>query len=125
MKLPVFSINQREEQEKFSATLNRTYIIVYKEDDVSVGGLILRKEAEGFYSFITNRDFKMRYSEGINMRIIINDEEKIFYAKVGFRYRMKLYFFHKRLWIQSEGNIRWLLNMIIVILATYAAFSKK
>lgn len=124
MKLHVFSINQREEQEKYLATLNRTYIIVYKDSDVS-GGLILHDRIRGFYTFISNKDFEMRYSEGINMQINIIDMGKIFYAKVGFIDRMKLYYFHKRLWIQKEENIRWLLNMIIVIIATYVAFCKK
>ena len=125
MKLSIISVNQREQYEKYSATINRTYIIDYMDKNISKVGHILQPEARDFYTFISNKDFELLYSEGINIQLKLIEKGRIFYAKVGFLNRMKLYFFHKRLWIQKEENIRWLLNMIIVTIATYAAFKHR
>lgn len=95
------------------------------DKNISKGGHILQPEARDFYTFISNKDFELLYSEGINIQLKLIEKGRIFYAKVGFLNRMKLYFFHKRLWIQKEENIRWLLNMIIVTIATYAAFKHR
>lgn len=121
MKISVFSTNKLGVREEYSANVNRTYILVYMINNAS-GGRIFQEEVKGFYTFIVNRDFKMLYSGNPNMQINVIDKEKYFFVKISFINRMKLYFFHKRLWIQREENIRWLLNMIIITIATVLAF---
>ncbi len=122
MQLKLYSKTPDYKSFEYDASIRRTYILVYETKNVTVGGLIGGETKEGLYTFIANKDFKLKYRQDLNVQFLIIGQDLNYFANVGFCNRMKLYFFHKRLWVQKEENIRWLMNVIIAIVATYAAF---
>ena len=124
MKIEQMYSDYSNNDTELSASISRTYILIYTAKKKSKkGSPIFGTKASNLFSFIINKDFKMLNNQiKVNSEFIIAEPKSHYYARLNFWQRMKLYYFHKRLWFQKEENLRWLLNMIIAILAVYMAY---
>lgn len=115
-----YSVNDTE----LSASICGTYILIYKAKiNREKGRPIFGETNRSLYSFTINKDFKLLNNQiKVNSEFITAETKSHYYACLNFWQRMKLYYFHNRLWFQKEENLRWLLNMIIAVLAVYMAY---
>jgi hypothetical protein len=139
-KLQVYELSDNKDILEYNACINRTFVIIYSEKDIikplnnneKVSDRFIEKyEYRGFYNFIYNPDFDILIKKKVNLLLTTTEAGKEYYTYVDCKKRYILYFIFKRLWVQKEDNIRWLMNIIIIIIsiavsiATYLIESKE
>jgi hypothetical protein len=113
---------------KFSSFTKNRYINIFEPGDLiernnsktKLEKVIIKEFDKGFFDYNFNKDWALLYGDRINIKILLNNKEYL--SNISFRNIVILNFIFKRYYLLKEDNLRWLLNIFLIIMALILSY---